>query len=68
MIIRDRIINLVSSCGIYCGPCPSYGKGTYFGCKLKDRIKLIDRIIKFDIILKIMINFLVKPMFVYKIP
>lgn len=30
-------INLAAPCGIYCGFCPSYQKGTCFGCKSKDR-------------------------------
>jgi len=32
----EKSIKLLSFCGLYCGACPSYHRGTCFGCRSED--------------------------------
>lgn len=36
-IMKNKIQNLVSPCGIYCGACPSFQKRTCYGCRSEDK-------------------------------
>lgn len=35
--IKEHTILLLSYCGLYCGACPSYYKGTCLGCRSEDK-------------------------------
>lgn len=34
--IQENNIDLLSYCGLFCGACPSYHRGTCFGCRSED--------------------------------
>lgn len=36
MLMKNELQNLVAPCGIYCGACPGYHKGTCYGCRSND--------------------------------
>jgi len=35
--MKHELQNLAAPCGVYCGACPSYYKGTCYGCGSDDR-------------------------------
>jgi hypothetical protein len=35
--MADNSKKLLTYCGLYCGACPSYHRGTCFGCRSKDK-------------------------------